>query len=93
MASHAPIYETIIIYLVLINISTMIVFALDKWRARQGMWRVPENTLLGLVLGGGSLGGLAGMFLFRHKTRVAKFRWGMPAIMVIELCLGYYLCR
>lgn len=92
MASHT-IYRAIIIYLVLVNILTMMVFALDKWRARQSRWRIPENTLLGLVLGGGSLGGLAGMFLFRHKTRVSKFRWGIPAIMVIELFLGYYLCR
>ncbi len=93
MALDKLIQDNILIYLVLINILTMAIFGLDKWLAKQGMYRVPEKTLLGLVAAGGGLGGLAGMYLFHHKTRVAKFRWGIPAIMVTELFLLYYLGR
>lgn len=90
MRSDVRIQDLLVIYLILLNILTMAIFGLDKWLAKRGMSRVPEKTLLGLVLAGGSLGGLVGMNLFHHKTRVAKFRWGIPAIMGMEMLLGYY---
>mgnify|MGYP000324920148 CR=1 FL=1 len=55
---------------------TILAFALmgiDKWKAKHGAWRVPEKVLFLSALAGGSLGSLAGMALFRHKTRHKKF--------------------
>ena len=71
-------------YLAVINFITWIAYGLDKGRAKSGKWRIPERTLLLLALIGGSLGALAGMILFRHKTRKAKFVVGVPVMLVIH---------
>ena len=67
---------------------TILAFALmgiDKWKAKHGAWRVPEKVLFLSALAGGSLGALAGMALFRHKTRHWSFRLGMPAILIVQV--------
>lgn len=46
---------------------------MDKRRARLGLRRLPERTLLLWALAGGSLGALAGRQFFRHKTRKQPF--------------------
>ena len=71
-------------YLIVINIVTWIAFGLDKWKAKSGKWRIPERTLLLLALIGGSLGALAGMIMFRHKTRKAKFFISVPVMFVVH---------
>lgn len=71
-------------YLIVINIVTWIAFGLDKWKAKSGKWRIPERTLLLLALAGGSLGALAGMIMFRHKTRKAKYFISVPVMFVVH---------
>ena len=71
-------------YLIVINIVTWIAFGLDKWKAKSGKWRIPERTLLLLALAGGSLGALAGMIMFRHKTRKPKFFISVPVMFVVH---------
>ncbi len=71
-------------YLIVINIVTWIAFGLDKWKAKSGKWRIPERTLLLMALAGGSLGALAGMIMFRHKTRKAKFFISVPVMFVVH---------
>ena len=71
-------------YLIAINVCTMIVFAVDKQKARAGAWRVPEKTLLFLAIVGGSIGALVGMHLFHHKTRKPLFRYGIPLILIVQ---------
>ncbi len=82
-----------IIYLLLTNVVSFGLFAWDKQRARQGAWRIKEQTLFLWAIIGGSLGGWLGMRVFRHKTRHLKFKWGFPLIVVIQGCLIYYICR
>lgn len=60
-------------------------FGIDKKRARQGQWRIPEKTLWITAALGGSAGAWLGMYVFHHKTRHAGFRFGMPALIVIQL--------
>lgn len=60
---------------------------IDKRRAIRHEWRIPEATLFLIALLGGSMGSIAGMQLFRHKTRHWYFVWGMPIIFFIELAL------
>ena len=68
-------------YLAVINFTTWVIYGLDKGRARSGKRRIPERTLL-LTLAGGSLGALAAMLMFRHKTKKAKFVVGVPVMFV-----------
>ena len=75
-------------YLALINIATFLVYGADKRRAKRHRWRVPEKTLFLLPLLGGSAGAILGMHTFRHKTRPWYFRWGLPAILVVQLILA-----
>lgn len=67
-------------YLIIINIAAWIMYGLDKWKAKSGVWRIPERTLLLTALAGGSVGALAGMLLFHHKTRKPKFMIGVPVM-------------
>ena len=78
-------------YLALINIVLFVLFGRDKTAAQKGARRTPETTLLGLAVIGGSLGGLLGMLLFRHKTRKPAFRIGLPLILIVQLLLAGYL--
>ena len=78
-------------YLALINIVLLVLFGRDKAAAQKGTRRTPETTLLGLAVIGGSLGGLLGMLLFRHKTLNPAFRIGLPLILIVQLLLAGYL--
>jgi len=75
----------LIYYLLAVNVLTFIVYGVDKWKARSGRWRVPETTLLGLAALGGSVGAWLAMQLFRHKTQKKKFRYGVPALFVLQV--------
>ena len=75
----------IIKYLLVINVLAFAVYGVDKWKARQGRWRVPEATLLGLAALGGSVGAWVAMQLFRHKTKKNKFRYGVPIMFVLQV--------
>lgn len=81
----------IIIYLLVINIIAFIAMGIDKWKAKKGAWRIPEQTLISLVMLGGGIGGIAGMYVFRHKTQKPRFYVGFPVILVAEIILLIYL--
>lgn len=78
-------------YVCLINIVAFVTMAVDKRRAVKGKWRIPEKTLLGLAILGGSVGAIAGMYTFRHKTRHRLFTVGLPVILILQLviCLWF----
>ncbi|MCI9133606.1 MAG: DUF1294 domain-containing protein [Lachnospiraceae bacterium] len=78
-------------YLLAVNILAFSSMGSDKKRARQGRWRIPEKTLFLLALLGGSIGSLAGMHIFRHKTRHWYFRYGIPAILGLQVVLFWFL--
>ena len=79
------------IYILLINLITFIVFAMDKKKARRKQWRVPESTLLFLSLMGGGFGGLLSMYIFRHKTDKIKFVIIMPILFILNFLAFYYI--
>lgn len=78
-------------YLVIMNLAAFMAMGVDKSRAKRGAWRIPEKTLFSLSLLGGSIGSLAGMYAFRHKTRHMKFVVGMPAVLVLHIIVAIVL--
>lgn len=58
-----------LIALGIISTITLLLYGIDKLKAKLGAWRIPERVLLGFAFFGGGLGALLGMNLFRHKTR------------------------
>ncbi len=79
------------IYLIVINLLGFTLMFLDKQKARKRAFRIPEATLFKVALIGGSLGSIMGMYAFRHKTRHASFVYGMPAILLVQLGLTFFL--
>lgn len=68
--------DTFIEWLILINIITFVIYALDKYKAVHHLWRIPEKTLIFLAVIGGSPAALLAMYTIRHKTRHIKFTLG-----------------
>ena len=78
-------------YLLGINAVTFIVYGIDKYKAKKAKWRIPEATLLLLAVLGGSIGAWMGMKVWHHKTMHKKFKYGIPAILLIQIALMAYL--
>ena len=84
---------TIAGYFVVLNIIGFAFMGIDKWKARKGAFRIPESTLFIIAIIGGSIGSIAGMYVFHHKTRHWYFVYGMPAILLLQLALLFFLVR
>ena len=83
----------IIIYLLVINIATFFTYGIDKWKAKKSKWRIRETSLLALAVLGGSIGAWLGMKVWHHKTMHKKFKYGVPAILILQLALlAYIIC-
>ena len=80
-----------LIYLAVINVVTFFMYGIDKWKAKRSKWRISEATLLGMAVIGGSIGAWLGMKTWHHKTLHKKFRYGEPAIIIIQLALAGYI--
>ena len=74
-----------LLYLLVLNLAAFLIYGADKWKAKHEKWRVPEKTLFLLALLGGSVGALAGTKVFHHKTRKWYFRFGIPAILILQV--------
>lgn len=78
-------------YLLFINAMAFIVYGIDKYKAKKAKWRISEATLLLLAVFGGSVGAWLGMKVWHHKTMHKKFKYGIPAILLIQIVLMTYL--
>lgn len=79
--------KLLLVYLLIINALGLLVMLADKYKAKKNLWRIPEATLMGIAIAGGSIGSLAGMYLVRHKTKHLKFTIGIPVILAIQIVL------
>ncbi|MCL1855700.1 MAG: DUF1294 domain-containing protein [Clostridia bacterium] len=82
--------------LILLGVWNVLVFALygtDKQRATQGGRRISERTLLLAAALMGALGALLGMREFRHKTKHAKFRFGVPLLLLMNIAVLFFVAQ
>ena len=83
----------LILYFFTINALGFLLMLADKHRARKNRWRIPEATLMGVAVLGGSIGSLIGMYTVRHKTKHPKFTVGIPLILIVQLTAAYFVYR
>ena len=85
--------KMILLYLLIVNALGFLLMLVDKRKAQKNLWRIPESTLFLIAAIGGSIGSIAGMYNFRHKTKHWQFVIGMPAILILQLALVYLLLK
>ena len=83
--------KILIIYLVTVNVVAFFMYGIDKAKAKKQKWRIPEKTLIGIAVIGGSIGAIAGMNVFHHKTKHWYFKFGLPLILIIQIALVVWL--
>lgn len=79
----------IIIYFILVNFIAFLMYGMDKKKAIDGKYRIAERTLLLIGVIGGSIGAMAGMKVFHHKTKHKKFVYGLPLIFMLQC---FFVC-
>ena len=81
----------LLVSLSVINVLTLFIYGIDKWKARRNKWRISEAALLWLTVAGGSIGALLGMKVWHHKTMHKKFKYGLPAILLLQVALAGFI--
>lgn len=81
----------ILVYLIIVNVLSFVLMHIDKRRAVNHQWRIPETVLIAVAVIGGSIGTLAGMYLLRHKTRHLRFKAGIPLIITLQVAIVFFL--
>lgn len=84
--------SVVIIYIIVVNLITLLAMYIDKKKAQKSKRRIPEKTLFTLVFLGGGIGGTAGMYAFRHKTKKIRFVVGFPTILIFEVIAVIAMC-
>ena len=79
------IWTILAVYLACVNIAGFALMGMDKLKAKRRKWRIPEATLFLVAIIGGSVGSIAGMYIFRHKTKHMYFVIGMPVILGLQI--------
>ena len=82
--------QNIIIYFIVINLIGFAVMFIDKQKAKRGSWRIPENTIFIITAIGGGIGTIAGMYIFRHKTKKWTFTIGLPVLLILDILAIIY---
>ena len=77
----------IVVILLVMNGLAFVLMGLDKAKAKAGAWRIPEKTLFLVTALFGGLGGTLGMTFFRHKTKHWYFKYGFPALLMVQAVL------
>ena len=93
----SEIMKLLLVYLLAINVATFFTYGIDKWKAKKSKCRVREASLLLLAVLGGGVGAWLGMKVWHHKTMHKKFKYGIPAIILVQLlaagCVAWLMNR
>ena len=85
--------KDILFLLIAVNLVSFALYGLDKLKAKKGLWRIRESTLLLVAALGGSVGALLGMEVFRHKTKHWSFKLLVPLFLILHIALGAWLVK
>lgn len=75
----------ILAYFALITLIAFALMGIDKYKAKKGAYRISEASLFVVTLLGGSIGSVAGMLVFHHKTQHWYFQVFMPLIALFQM--------
>lgn len=75
----------ILAYFAMITLAAFALMGIDKHRAKKGAYRISEASLFVVALLGGSIGSVAGMLVFHHKTQHWYFQAFMPLISLLQV--------
>jgi len=79
--------DGVLSWLIAINLVTLLAYGYDKAVAGSKQTRVPEKVLLGLTVVGGTIGAVAGVWSFRHKSSKGSFQIWLWMIAVAQIAL------
>ena len=79
------------IYLAAVNVVTFFMYGIDKLKAKHSKWRISEAALLWMAVIGGSIGAWLGIKIWHHKTMHKKFKYGVPAIIILQIAAIIYI--
>ena len=83
--------EAVLVYGLIVNVYGLFIMGIDKRKARVGAYRISERHLWSAAVLGGALGSMAGMYLFRHKTKHIQFKVGLPVLAILQAAGYSYL--
>lgn len=81
----------IILYMLILNIYSFVIMGTDKWKSSRNGWRTPEKRFFACASVGGAAGIYLGMRVFHHKTLHNKFRYGIPALLLLNIIIYAFL--
>lgn len=79
------IYAALAIIIATLNVAAFALFGIDKWKARNDGWRIPDAVLLAIAGIGGGLGAHIGMLVFHNKTHHRLFTTLVPIFISVHL--------
>jgi uncharacterized membrane protein YsdA (DUF1294 family) len=79
--------------IIIMNATGFFIMGADKKRAKKNLYRISESTLWNVAFLGGAIGATAGMKHYRHKTKHAQFKYGLPLLAVIEAGIFVYIFK
>ncbi len=85
-------WDALLSWLLAISLVTFLTYGYDKSIAGSKRTRVPEAVLLALTLLGGTVGAIAGMLVFRHKTAKRSFQVKLGLVLLVQVLfiIAYY---
>ncbi|WP_028559968.1 DUF1294 domain-containing protein [Paenibacillus pinihumi] len=83
----------LIAYLLVLNITALLLMHTDKQLARRRARRIPERRLFGTAALGGAAGIWLGMQLWRHKTKHSSFVIGIPLLLIVNAAAVWAVVR
>ena len=82
-----------LLIVIIMSVITFLLYMIDKNRATKNKWRIKEATLLLSSFLCGAIGGICGMYLFRHKTKHWYFVFVNFGSLIMQIIIGIIIYK